>query len=421
MNKQIIDLKSERSEYRARHGGLVREIESIGDETVSLKKTVSLLEEDRARLTQLLEAQRATDIERDAEMARLVSINEERANVAGPSSYAAAASSPVRLGMDLDPTPAQAAVSHGDRGVFTSRPERIAISDPEKFSGSKNMDIRMWLKTLQRFFQDKNQPIAMYGRFAGHWLSGNALSLWECELNDLSDSGLSPTWDMFKETMISYYGTVIPAREQRAKYLKCVQSGRVMDFVTELIVIIQTLKSTDFAPSPMDVVEHFINGLKADVTKYVEDNAPQGWWTDPKPLYEKAIPYEVNQHSHATKIQAMPRVHNTVFKSLKSRKSFAGKGPARLPMARPAPVVPVSHQVAAPPALRDLRDIPQILKAQRMGARECLVCGDKNHLATYCRLPVVIPEWVKDLDRNAESRKDANSRKRKSFHQSRPN
>ena len=126
--------------------------------------------------TQLVEAHKVTDMERDAEMARLVSINEERANVAGPSSYAAAASSPVRLGMDLDPTPAQAAVSHGDRGVFTSRPERIAISAPEKFSGSKNMDIRMWLKTLQRYFQDKNQPIAMYGRFAGHWLSGIALS-----------------------------------------------------------------------------------------------------------------------------------------------------------------------------------------------------------------------------------------------------
>ena len=31
---------------------------------------------------------------------------EERVNVAGPSSYAAAASPPVMLGMDLDPTPA---------------------------------------------------------------------------------------------------------------------------------------------------------------------------------------------------------------------------------------------------------------------------------------------------------------------------
>ena len=66
---------------------------------------------------------------------------------------------------------------------------------------------------------------------------------------------------MFKETMISYYGTVIPAREQKAKYLKCAQSGRVMHFVTELRVIIQTLMSTDFAPSPMDVVEHLINGF----------------------------------------------------------------------------------------------------------------------------------------------------------------
>ena len=76
-----------------------------------------------------------------AETARLVSINEERANVAGPSSCAAAASSPVRPGMNLDHAPAQAALLHKDRGVLTFRPEKIAISDPEKFSGSKNMYI----------------------------------------------------------------------------------------------------------------------------------------------------------------------------------------------------------------------------------------------------------------------------------------
>ena len=115
----------------------------------------------------------------------------------------------------------------------------------------------------------------------------------------------------------------------------------------------------------------------------------------------------------------MPKVYTTVFKALKSKKSFAGKGPAGLP--RPAAVVPVSHQVAASPALRDLRDIPQMFKAQRMGAKECLICGDKSHMATYCRLPIVIPEWVRDLDRNAESKKEYNSKKRKSFLQSRPN
>ena len=97
-----------------------------------------------------------------SEMAILsgLEVNTPLSQCVGPSSYAAAASSPV---MDLDPTPAQAALPHGDRDVFTSRPERIATSDPENFSGSKNIDIRMWLKILQRYFQDKNLPYIAMG------------------------------------------------------------------------------------------------------------------------------------------------------------------------------------------------------------------------------------------------------------------
>lgn len=170
----------------------------------------------------------------------------------------------------------------------------------------------LWLRTLQRYFQDMNQPLAMYGRLAGHWLPGNALSLLECELNDPSDSGLSPTWDMIKKQwfLITARSSLLRSKEPGI--------GNVLNlgdsWIIELRVIIQTLKATDFAPSPMHIAEHFINGLKADVRNYVEDNAPQGWRTDPEPLYGKANQYEVNQHSHTTKLQAMPKVHNAVFR-----------------------------------------------------------------------------------------------------------
>lgn len=72
--------------------------------------------------------------------------------------------------MEVDkPTPMEA------RGV-TSRPERIAILDRVKFDGNprNGIDIRTWLRNLHRFFKDKNQDQTEFGRYAGHWLTGNA-------------------------------------------------------------------------------------------------------------------------------------------------------------------------------------------------------------------------------------------------------
>ena len=194
---------------------------------------------------------------------------------------------------------------------FNGKPERIAISDPVKFDGDprKGVDIRLWLRNLERYFKDKNQDPAKYGRYGTHYLSGQAQRLWDCELNDLHDKGEFPTWDRFSAVMISYYGSIIPAREHRAEYGKCTQKGSVMDFVTELKVIVQTLKGTDFAPSKMDVIEQFLRGLKADVRKYVEDNAPEGWYSEPKDVYDKAIQYETNQNSRTPRVQVNPRVN----------------------------------------------------------------------------------------------------------------
>ena len=84
-------------------------------------------------------------------------------------------------------------------GTF-QRPERVAISDPEKFSGDveQKLNIHLWLRGLERYFVAKNQPVSHYGRLAGHWLTHQALTVWKCELTDLEDKGVIPTWDHFK-------------------------------------------------------------------------------------------------------------------------------------------------------------------------------------------------------------------------------
>lgn len=72
-------------------------------------------------------------------------------------------------------------------------------------------------------------------------------------------------------------------------YLKCTQNGVVMDSERELKVINKNLKNTAFAPSNVDVAEHFIKGLKQNVWRCLEDQALLGWWTEPKELQKMAI------------------------------------------------------------------------------------------------------------------------------------
>ncbi len=235
----------------------------------------------------------------------------------------------------------------------------------------------MWLKSLNRYFQDKNQTPEAFGRLAGHWLTGQAQKVWDCELDDLLEQGKSPTWDYFVKTLTSYYGTVIPAREQRAKYLACAQKGTVMDFITEFKVITQTLKNTAFAPSQMDTVEHFIRGLKADVRKYVEEQAPQGWWTDPKPLFEKAIQFEVNQHSLAGKVQSVAKInHIDLKKKIGKKKAYRGRAGRQKERADRVP--------DRDDPRRPLHRIAKIVQSARKGRDVCLNCESSSHRYADC-------------------------------------
>ncbi len=301
--------------------------------------------------------------------------------------------------MEMEPAPAQA------QGVTPmARPERVPISDPVKFDGDsrKGIDIRVWLRNLERFFKDKNQDPAKFGRYAGHWLSGNAQKVWECELTDMEDKNETPTWRIFYDKMVSFYGSVIPAREHRAEYANCTQKGTVMDFITSLRVILQTLKGTAFAPSTMDVIEHFLKGLKPDVRKYVEDNAPEGWWTDPKDVYDKAIQFETNQHARVQRVQVSPRVNVTYMTRgrfiPRARAGYGrGNGRPQVPYApdggrpqgrgRPQQQAKLTERIKGPA-------VPQPVKAARKAAQECIVCGSKGHSWAQCRHPsCVLPSW----------------------------
>ncbi|DBA98142.1 TPA: hypothetical protein ACH3X1_014761 [Trebouxia sp. C0004] len=47
-------------------------------------------------------------------------------------------------------------------------------------------------------------------------------------------------------------------------------------------------------------IDDFIKNLTPAVRKYVQDNAPEEWWTDVKQVYKKSLQYELNQRAAVT-------------------------------------------------------------------------------------------------------------------------
>ena len=65
------------------------------------------------------------------------------------------------------------------------------------------------------------------------------------------------------------------------------------DYVRELVQVVRELEGTPYHPGG-SVFDDFIEGLKSDVRRFMQDYAPTGWWTDINDLYQKALDYEVN-------------------------------------------------------------------------------------------------------------------------------
>ncbi len=104
------------------------------------------------------------------------------------------------------------------------------------------------------------------------------------------------TWDMFEHFMHEQYGLLQPATEIRSAYDELHQSDfdTVSAFVREFRLKERELVGTPYHPGGGAIID-FIKKLTPAVRKYVQDNAPEGWWTDVKQVYMKALNYELNQ------------------------------------------------------------------------------------------------------------------------------
>ena len=99
---------------------------------------------------------------------------------------------------------------------------------------------------------------------------------------------------MFEKFMQDQYGQLQPACEIRAAYeeqlLHVIESD--FDFVSSFIRAFRT-KECELVGTPYHsgggAIFDFIRKLTLVVRKYVQDNAPEEWWTDAQQVYKKAF------------------------------------------------------------------------------------------------------------------------------------
>jgi hypothetical protein len=185
--------------------------------------------------------------------------------------------------------------------------EKIPIPMPEKLSGEdSSLDIRMRLKQIERYLTAKRKEPSAWGGLAFAFVEKSAEAVWNTELTELESLGEKVTWNHFSETMISYFGTQLPAREAQVRYKACRQETTVANFVRRLKACVQMLETTPLKPSMGDVISHFVDNLATGPRDWVLQQAPATWYTSVREVYMKALQWETNNAHRVESHKAEP-------------------------------------------------------------------------------------------------------------------
>ncbi len=141
---------------------------------------------------------------------------------------------------------------------------------------------------------------------SAQFLEGAALLSRELEFQDavLAEGCSAVSWDQFEHCILDSFGLLQPATEICSAYDAMMQFD--YDTVSEFVSLGQfpLLKERELIGTPYhpggSAIFDFIKKLTPAVRKYVQDNAPEEWWTDVKQVYKKSLQYELNRRAAIT-------------------------------------------------------------------------------------------------------------------------
>lgn len=253
---------------------------------------------------------------------------------------------------------------------------KIPIPEPRKFSGEDiTVDVRMYLKQLERYLTIKRRPRAEWGSLAFAFVEKSAESVWSSELTELEITETPVSWDHFVEAMISYFGTQVPARETQVKYKTCKQTTTVADYVRRMKALVQLLEGTVFKPAVGDIMDRFVDNLHPEPREWVLQQAPAvTWYTSPKEVYMKALQWETNNTTSVVSRVQPTRVLNNLTRF---------KRPERSQLKRKAPYAGRERLTGVKRPKSD-HVIPKGLYDKRIANHVCWKCGMEGHIAGAC-------------------------------------
>ena len=260
---------------------------------------------------------------------------------------------------------------------------RVKLALPEKWNGERGKgrdhDVRHFLRSVKRYLQLSLLPERLWGSYATSFLSGKALDLWELEFEDLERAeGLQAvTWSRFEQFMLKTYETLLPVNEARERYDKLRHTGSVEDFVRNMRHSVRELEGTVLHPGGSVIVD-FLAKLKPDVRGFVENNAPEGWWTSVNQLYQKALLYEMNQRAA---VAVRGGADTAVPSVLGKRPADGNGGKAAQKKQKPANAATDDAQKGR----KRETFIPKKEWLARKAAKRCLRCGQEGHHAAECK------------------------------------
>jgi hypothetical protein len=174
---------------------------------------------------------------------------------------------------------------------------KLPLKAPNSFNGGPDSDVRTFLRVLERYFTLSQVPEHLWGTYATTFLDGKPLGLWETRMDISSAQGVAVTFTLFKELMMKFYDTLLPARRHRQEFNAIKQKDSISSFVRDLQTLVHELNDTPMQPSEGDIINRFLTGLKPAPRKYCEDNAPETWWIESDSLFNKAMHFEMNQNA----------------------------------------------------------------------------------------------------------------------------
>ena len=168
---------------------------------------------------------------------------------------------------------------------------------PDRFSGGGTHDVHLFTRQLRRYWTSVKFTQSLWGTTPVQFVSGKALNMWVAKLTEFEGLRILPTFEDVENVLHAAFGSQLTAHEVRVKWENLKQTSSLSDLVREERRLLFEMANTPFAPTEFDVCSHFPKVIKKDMSHFLAQNAPDGYWQKYRPLFEKAIHHECNLHA----------------------------------------------------------------------------------------------------------------------------